>query len=363
MDSWRWIAFPLLLLACAGCKAGKLTEPLERENRHLEDVIYELKDHVCELEAQLNSAQLENEALRNQVGGEPGTTIPRTNRSPSGNGVAPPELEMGEPTETLPGNPFRTEPLDSAPPYQGPPLISPPSPDRPEGILPDAEEFPTPDAPAEPTPAIAPTSAEMEVLDDAPVAVAAADDQVAKITLNRQLTGGHDRDGRPGDDGLMIVVEPRNAAGKIIRAAGKLSIVALDPALEGPDARVARWDLSPQQAAGLFKKTLLGEGIHIALPWPHSPPRHSELSLFVRLTRADDEELVVERPIRVKLIARPPLHSADVPMAFPESEVRRAAHWQARGQVVPPVVAPASGRSRPGAAATPPPMGNSSWRR
>ncbi|HEX3725755.1 MAG TPA: hypothetical protein VHV08_05905, partial [Pirellulales bacterium] len=43
--------------------------------------------------------------------------------------------------------------------------------------------------------------------------------QPTQIVINKKLTGGLDRDGRNGDDGLLVVVEPRDAAGNLVDAA------------------------------------------------------------------------------------------------------------------------------------------------
>jgi hypothetical protein len=313
-----------LLLTAVGCRAGRLTEPLERENRHLEDVIYELEDQLREMQAQLDSCHRENAALRSQLGGS-GTS---TRRSRESAGIEPPLTELGEPS-ALPLPRRSTAPLEAAPPYQGPPLISPPSSDRPDGLLPQGpvEEWPGPAELDEPE-TIAPASANLPLEPRADEAGTGG--PVTKITLNKQLTGGHNRDDFPGDDGVMVVIEPRTAQNQIVRVPGELSIVILDPALEGADSRVARWDFSAEETARLFKKTLLGEGIHLALPWPGPPPANSKLVLFVRYRGPDGEERIAEQPIRVK----PPLPGHGRTRASGETSetasatVRPASNWQ-----------------------------------
>jgi hypothetical protein len=285
MDSWR-IVILLTCLLCAGCRAGRLTEPLERENRHLEDALYHLEDQLHELHAQLDSCRRENAALRKQMG-----------TASSGDLTAPPRTELGEQTRQLPQPDQPREELEAAPPYQGPPTIAPPDPSQPEGIMSD-------DSTIETTPPVEqPTGKPLPADDSATHGADAAveDFDVAEITLNQQLTGGHDRDNRPGDDGIMVVVEPRNHKRQLIEVPGEVSIVVLDPALEGVEARVARWDFDSRECAEHFKNTALGSGAHFALPWPAGPPRHADLRLFVRFTPAGGQQFVVDKAIRVKL--------------------------------------------------------------
>ena len=67
------------------------------------------------------------------------------------------------------------------------------------------------------------------------------DKKVTHLFLN-PLSGGADFDGQPGDDGLRVVIEPRNATDEFVPEAGALSVVLLDPERQGESARVARWD-------------------------------------------------------------------------------------------------------------------------
>ncbi len=307
MDSWQRLMLCLVLVAATGCRAGRITEPLEHENRHLEDVIYELEDQLHELQAQLDSTQRENDALRNQDG-----TLrpsPAASKRSTPFDVSPPRAELGEPTDELPSFKRDAEDLEAAPPFQAPPLISPPSADRPDGVLPEElreeiiiepnDQTSSRDAAPDESGRVAP------VAFDAAAEPINSTGAITHITLNRQLTGGHDRDQHPGDEGIMVVVEPRDASNRIVNAAGKLAIAVVDPALTGPGARIARWDFTAEDSRARFKKTLLGEGIHLAMPWPGKPPAHEQLTLYVRLTLEDGKQLIVDRPIRVKRHVQP----------------------------------------------------------
>lgn len=116
---------------------------------------------------------------------------------------------------------------------------------------------------------------------------------VSHIIVNPYLTAGHDFDSKPGDDGIALLVEPRNADDHLIPVAGKTSIVVLDPALDGEAARVARWEFTAEEAARRVKKGNGRErGLSFKLPWPAGPPKHSKLHVFVRME--SDEGKVFE---------------------------------------------------------------------
>ena len=122
---------------------------------------------------------------------------------------------------------------------------------------------------------------------------------VAGLTINQQLTGGYDNDQQPGDDGVMVCIEPRSAQGEVVELRGPLSIVLLDPALEGDAARVARWDLAENEATAHFHRTPQGTGIQLELPWPTGTPAHRQLKLFVRSTLADGRKFDASKDIEI----------------------------------------------------------------
>jgi hypothetical protein len=133
-----------------------------------------------------------------------------------------------------------------------------------------------------------------------PVALADSK-QAAAIVLNRRLTGGYNADGRPGDDGVTLVIEPRDAGGRFLAAPAEVTVVAIDPALQGPAGRIARWEFAATETAALVRNSANNPGIHLQMLWPNQPPKHNELHLFVRYTTSDGRRLEADVPIRVDL--------------------------------------------------------------
>ncbi len=129
-----------------------------------------------------------------------------------------------------------------------------------------------------------------------------------QLVINKRLTGGLDRDGHNGDEGILVVVEPRDAAGNLVRWPGKLSVVLMDPSLEGEAARVARWDFASNEVSDHFMNTVFGRGLQFELPWPGNAPSGKDLQLFVRFTTDDGQKLTTDVPISIKppLDAPPP---------------------------------------------------------
>jgi hypothetical protein len=261
-----------LALVC-GCRANVSHELLERELLAQENQIYQLQDMVDECGTRLESCQRENEALLAELGRRRTGKTTTAGSATDAEELSPPVVEPGVEGPALP--------------YDGPPVISPPDPHVPEG------EHVAKAASAGPKSRLA-ARGKARSAAEGPI-----DQVVVQITLNRKLTGGHNVDGHPGDEGVMVVVEPLNVAGDLIEVPGKVSIVVLDPAVEGEAARVARWDFDAKEAAEHLKRTPLGDGLHFDLRWPHSPPVHRVLNLYVRYTTADGRRLQVEKQIEV----------------------------------------------------------------
>jgi hypothetical protein len=389
MKAWQIALWGLACLSAAGCRSNPEITALQRENRYLEDRIYDLQDEADRAKEDLDKCRRANPSQRSKNapvstqietstgsgrpsrGGSPPLVAPGSSR-PSGeadDGL--PKIIVETPKESLPQNEtpdILKRPLAS-------PKSSPQSPPKPKSgsSSSEAPKFsPGPDAPrgsnpppgAEPLPepgrlnAPGGPSANPRTSQSVGPAVSAADfhpppatghpppaqsvipvsgitllpgtdsARVDRITLNRLAVGGWDADGRPGDDGIVLLVEPRDAEGRLIAAAGPISVVLLDRGLPGEAARVARWDLIAHQVAGHFRRMPAGDGIYLELPWPGAPPVHSHLHLFVRFTTRDGRNLEANRELDIALAnqSRAETRTAVGPASRPSEAV---ASWRA----------------------------------
>ncbi|WDI44560.1 hypothetical protein [Bremerella sp. P1] len=270
------IRFAMLAIALLGLASGcRTTDPsvqlLESELRYLEDKVYALQDVVHQKDSQIASVRRENETLRKQLGLPEGPhttstepeTLPtpfagasRISSRPDTDSLTSPVIELGE-SSNLPE-------LESVAP--GPELL--------DGPL--LQQF-DPDA---------------EVV---------VDRVVTQMQLNPKLTGGYNADDQPGDDGIMVVIEPQNEAGQYVDSPGPVSVVLLDPAYSGKEAFVGRWDFDTTDSAKYLKRTLLGKGVHLKLPWTEGKPEHESLQLHVRYSTEQGEVLQQKKDIQVDL--------------------------------------------------------------
>jgi hypothetical protein len=294
MDAYVRYSFSVSIVAlvcCApiGCRGPDPSiELLESELRWMEDQLYEM-DHQLNIHcAQLDSARRANASLRRQVHDlerqQLTPSTPSSNRAAPSSGRRPtpatPPPAFEEPDLTIPE-------IDYGPSQSTPSLKSdgesPPEPT--EG--PSPESAPPPDF-SDPPPSLDDVTTRDQV-----------DVGVSRIVLNSRLTGGFDFDGLPGDDGLLVVIEPQNAAGQYLPLPGDISIDVVDPSRSGIGGRVASWEFDAAETTPLLKKTLLGRGIHLELPWPDRAPKASRLKVQVSYRSIEGQSHRAEREIRL----------------------------------------------------------------
>jgi hypothetical protein len=361
MIRWQILASLALVCSTGGCHLKQLrqaNEDLERENfqleQRLDELTWQLEDTKAALQTCQNSlcaAEKGTNSSRSSSDAGP-TGRPRRSpifSSPSRQDAGPPAIdtETDAPRvelpdeETRPGARRAPRPHENVPRYSGPPIISPPDPQTPDGVLrelphveesaqqggpvageagryapistrqdapppadepsPPEEVLPQPEALESQTPSYAPMAAPNEdgtrvQPREGPQAQFASQSQrVTALAVNPKLTVWRKTTGdKPVDEGLRVVVEPRNAQGQIVPARGIVAIAVLDPAEEGAAARLARWDFQADQLAEHFQGTSAGGGLHFSLQWPKAVPARDDLLLFVRLTTEEGQQFVAE---------------------------------------------------------------------
>jgi hypothetical protein len=289
----------IALSLSGGCRHADLNRELvERELRLQEDELYRLHDEVASREKLLEQTRHENATLKRELEQARAGALP------------PRDIIPAMPPAPIDTQPERTPRPDSGvPPAQGvPPVI-----EIPGGL----NGRPTNGAPADrsswkSTRGVRRASFESPVgapgdNDNRVSGADGDDDRIAKIVLNRRLTGGYNADRRLGDEGVMVVIEPRNHRDRLVKRAGDVSLVVIDPALSGEAARIARWDFTAEEIAPMFAKTPRGDGIQLYLRWPARPPEHERLVVFVRYTTAEGDRYEASQAILIDLARDSPI--------------------------------------------------------
>lgn len=249
------------LLAITGCRnRGVNTEPLELENFALNEKILQLEMELAEMHARL---ERERDREKDDKAEPSSRSRSRTERQQrKDEELDLPEIELGDPVKPGNGKPE----LPSAPRFE--------SRNRPSGK-------------------------------SAAQTVSAGRVDVSYITLNAEETvavsGGE-------EDGIVVVLEPRDGAGKLVRAAGQIAIAVWDQGLldkyrgnsaRQSEAQMGVWTFTTSEVQSHLDQSSDGR-IRIELPWPHRPPEHGRIRVYVRFVTHSGEELRAELPLVVQ---------------------------------------------------------------
>ncbi|MDY0168521.1 MAG: hypothetical protein RBS80_18370 [Thermoguttaceae bacterium] len=322
-----WYA-ALIVLCCTlavGCRTNQHIAALQRDNRLKEDEIYRLRWLVEDYEEELDRRR---ESQGSDT--EPGLAA-RTGQSILDRLGAPADsTATAQPTqselpvqvgESMSPNEFLKS-RDVVRPADGPTLTVPdmdddvpapawpaPAPVEPPGAPEAADEAPRWSPPParheKPKPQQATSAYTPPSGNEGAAPRAAKEGRLAtQLRIDAHATGGHDLDGRAGDDGLRVVIQPLDENQRLVIAPAEVSIVLLDPnpALKGDAARVARWDFTADEVASAIRASDDGvEGILLKVVWRDNIPQNEHLHLFVRYTAADGRQLEDQLELQIRL--------------------------------------------------------------
>ena len=335
----------LCVLGCVcalGCRLDPRITMLEQESRMNEDKAYYFEDQYAMAQNALNREKQKNAELRAQLECADSTG---SSQSTGSHLETPPSVNVklpGSGTTELSPDDFENKSI--SPPSPGvtdpnarPPLNTPSAPSyQPEGASPSGDGEPI--APGQPEDKNTQIKDGKVLYREEGPRLRGDSRSVKSITISDMMTGGVNADGQKGNEGIFIVVEPRDAQGHLIPAVGPISIVAMDLALPKEKAKVARWDFTEDELSSQFRRSGSAEGFHLEVRWPKMPPSHEHLKLFVRYLTADSRILYAEVPIRVALTPKP-----STIVARPEprrADTARSDGWASRPHSSAPVSDP-----------------------
>lgn len=330
----RYLLFPLAVAVtlALGCRTPQIVTQLERENYALESKIWELVGLLEKKQTELDACRSELNELRSRFGAagkNASASPPRELYAPTwpeetGKALQPsppvgsspepillpeinvtPPIRETSPERALPGAASKSTPTPS--PHENevnsPFLLAPT----------DGETQPTPDVlPEETTRGASPLdlgnrSAPLSANPistplNAPLGQTPHPSSIpTRLSIPQEFLSGRDYDGQPGDDGIAVLVQPRDTEGHVILEPAAISVVVVDPAVRGPNARVARWDLQQDEVRSYMVRQGEVVGFLLELPWPNRSPDHDDLKVFVRYYTANGDYLDAQGDVHISL--------------------------------------------------------------
>ena len=111
-------------------------------------------------------------------------------------------------------------------------------------------------------------------------------------------TGGRDDDGIPGDEGLQVVLVPKDEEGTAIKIPGRATVTAFEITKEGFKLPIGKWEVASDQLKKTWKSGLFGGGYTVPLQWDRAPTT-ARIRVVVRFTLADGREYEADRDVNV----------------------------------------------------------------
>lgn len=122
---------------------------------------------------------------------------------------------------------------------------------------------------------------------------------VKEITLARG-TGGVFGESATGDDGLMVVVVPRDEDGAAIKVPAKLDISAWEITAAGLKSPIGNWAVPADKVRPTWRSGFISTGYFVVVPW-QTHPSTDRVRVAVRLTTLDGRAFEADKDIYVKL--------------------------------------------------------------
>jgi hypothetical protein len=99
------------------------------------------------------------------------------------------------------------------------------------------------------------------------------------------MSGGYDDDGKVGDDGIVLYIQPIDRDQDVVKAAGSLKIKLLDPQNPAGQTEFAEYNFDLQHTRPLWYGRLMTHHFSVKCPWPADHrPAHNEVVAHVVFT-------------------------------------------------------------------------------
>jgi len=125
------------------------------------------------------------------------------------------------------------------------------------------------------------------------------DTRVVELAFHPAHSRSANFDEDDADDGLVLLLLPKNERGQMVPASAALSIVVLDPAREGAAARIGRWDYSAAEVKQKLQPLGTHQGIALTLPWNGPNPSADRVIVFARYTFENGRQVIGQKEIFV----------------------------------------------------------------
>ncbi|MCA9074145.1 MAG: hypothetical protein KDA93_03865 [Planctomycetaceae bacterium] len=119
------------------------------------------------------------------------------------------------------------------------------------------------------------------------------------IEFSTLMTGGTNINSSPGDDGLTVVLLPKDPDGVVVKVAGTIEIEAFDLARPEGAQRIGQWTFDVGESHEYWHQGVIQSGYQFELPWQEIP-QAEQLLLHGRLVSIDGRQFDTTHTVSIE---------------------------------------------------------------
>lgn len=124
-----------------------------------------------------------------------------------------------------------------------------------------------------------------------------SDKRVVELAFNPALTRAISFDDDSQDDGLYVVLQPRNEQGQVVAIAAAVSVEVLDPSRDISNTIIGQWHYTASEVQGKIQPMGSKQGIHLTLPWNGPNPKSDRVTVVATYQFENGRKLVARKEI------------------------------------------------------------------
>ncbi len=125
------------------------------------------------------------------------------------------------------------------------------------------------------------------------------DTRVVEIAFHPSLCRGSNRESDPNEDGLRIVLQPRNQHGDFLPEVAGMTLVVVDSGRPEGESKIGRWTWTAEELQQSLEPIGFSQGFHVAVAWQSKRPIAKSVQVHVRYEMADGRRLVNEKTVEL----------------------------------------------------------------
>ena len=124
--------------------------------------------------------------------------------------------------------------------------------------------------------------------------------RVRQIDWHPTMCRAQNTDGKPGDDGLYLVLVPRNNAGEFVPTSGALTLVVEETLADGSVSRIGRYEYTAEELREQLEPIGSAPGLHLPIRFREHIPTGSSVDVYAKFTSEDGTTMVNRRTIQLR---------------------------------------------------------------